>query len=182
MRAFVAAPMRYGRLFLAGDAAHIVPPTGAKGLNLAAADVRVLSRALDRVLPHRRDRRGSTAIPTPACKRVWKVMRYSNYMTSLLHRFETHTPFERRVQQAELDYVAGSARGAHHDRRELRRPAVRGGLTQAVAASHPAHALPAGEVVMLRRVGVAGRRSRACHARICSPHMRRTIRRARSAC
>jgi p-hydroxybenzoate 3-monooxygenase len=106
-RAFVAAPMRYGRLFLAGDAVHIVPPTGAKGLNLAAADVRVLSRALIEFFrtgsTERLDRYSDTCL-----KRVWKGVRYSNYMTSLLHRFEAHTPFERRVQQAELEYVAGS--------------------------------------------------------------------------
>jgi p-hydroxybenzoate 3-monooxygenase len=107
LRAFVAAPMRYGRMFLAGDAAHIVPPTGAKGLNLAAADIRVLSRALIEYFrtgaTGRLDRYSDTCL-----KRVWKVTRYSNYMTSLLHMFETHSEFERRVQQAELDYVAGS--------------------------------------------------------------------------
>jgi p-hydroxybenzoate 3-monooxygenase len=106
-RAYVAAPMRYGRMFLAGDAVHIVPPTGAKGLNLAAADVRVLSRALIEFFrtgaTERLDRYSETCL-----KRVWKGVRYSNYMTSLLHRFEAHTPFERRVQQAELEYVAGS--------------------------------------------------------------------------
>ncbi len=107
LRAFVAAPMRHGRMFLAGDAAHIVPPTGAKGLNLAAADIRVLSRALIEFLragaTERLDRYSDTCL-----KRVWKVTRYSNYMTSLLHRFDTHTPFERRIQQGELEYVAGS--------------------------------------------------------------------------
>ena len=107
VRAFVAEPMRHGRLFLAGDAAHIVPPTGAKGLNLAAADVRVLARALTAFFRtnsmERLDRYSATCL-----RRVWKVVRYSNYMTSLLHRFETHSPFERRVQQAELEYVAGS--------------------------------------------------------------------------
>ena len=107
LRAFVAAPMRHGRMFLAGDAAHIVPPTGAKGLNLAAADIRVLSRALIEFFrlgaTERLDRYSDTCL-----KRVWKVVRYSNYMTSLLHRFETHSTFERRVQQAELEYVAGS--------------------------------------------------------------------------
>jgi p-hydroxybenzoate 3-monooxygenase len=107
LRAFVAAPMRHGRLFLAGDAVHIVPPTGAKGLNLAAADVRVLSRALIEFFRTgsmgRLDRYSDTCL-----KRVWKGVRYSNYMTSLLHRFETHTAFERRVQQAELEYIAGS--------------------------------------------------------------------------
>jgi p-hydroxybenzoate 3-monooxygenase len=106
-RAYVAAPMRYGRMFLAGDAVHIVPPTGAKGLNLAAADIRVLSRALIEFFrtgaTERLDRYSDTCL-----KRVWKGVRYSNYMTSLLHRFDAHTPFERRVQQAELEYVAGS--------------------------------------------------------------------------
>ena len=107
LRAYVAAPMRHGRLFLAGDAVHIVPPTGAKGLNLAVADVRVLSRALIEFF-----RTGATerldCYSDVCLKRVWKGVRYSNYMTSLLHRFEAHTPFERRVQQAELEYVAGS--------------------------------------------------------------------------
>ncbi len=107
VRAFVAAPMRHGRMFLAGDAVHIVPPTGAKGLNLAVADVRVLSRALIEFFrtgtTERLDRYSDTCL-----KRVWKVVRYSNTMTSLLHRFEEHSPFERRVQQAELEYVAGS--------------------------------------------------------------------------
>jgi p-hydroxybenzoate 3-monooxygenase len=94
-------------MFLAGDAAHIVPPTGAKGLNLAAADIRVLSRELIEFF-----RIGSTArldrYSDTCLKRVWKVVRYSNYMTSLLHRFPEHSTFERRVQQAELEYVAGS--------------------------------------------------------------------------
>jgi p-hydroxybenzoate 3-monooxygenase len=107
LRAYVAAPMRHGRLFLAGDAVHIVPPTGAKGLNLAVADVRVLARALIEFFrtgaTERLDRYSETCL-----KRVWKGVRYSNYMTSLLHRFEAHTPFERRLQQAELEYVAGS--------------------------------------------------------------------------
>jgi p-hydroxybenzoate 3-monooxygenase len=108
VRANVAAPMRYGRMFLAGDAVHIVPPTGAKGLNLAAADVRVLSRALIEFFrtgsSERLDRYSDTCL-----RRVWKGVRYSNYMTSLLHRFEAHASFERRVQQAELEYIAGSA-------------------------------------------------------------------------
>ena len=108
VRAFVAAPMRYGRLYLAGDAAHIVPPTGAKGLNLAAADVRVLSRALVEFF-----RTGATARLdryTDIClKRVWKGVRYSSYLTSLLHRFEAHTAFERQLQQTELEYLAMSA-------------------------------------------------------------------------
>jgi p-hydroxybenzoate 3-monooxygenase len=110
VRSFVAAPMRHGRLFLAGDAAHIVPPTGAKGLNLAVADVRVLARALGEFFrtgrTDRLDRYSETCL-----KRVWKTVRYSTYMTNLLHRFETHTPFERQLQQAELTYIAGSPIG-----------------------------------------------------------------------
>jgi p-hydroxybenzoate 3-monooxygenase len=110
MRSFVAAPMRHGALFLAGDAAHIVPPTGAKGLNLAAADVRVLARALiefyaDRS-PRLLDRYSDVCL-----KRVWKAQRFSWWMTSMLHRFPDHTPFERRVQLAELDYITGSPAG-----------------------------------------------------------------------
>jgi p-hydroxybenzoate 3-monooxygenase len=107
LRSFVAAPMQHGRLFLAGDAAHIVPPTGAKGLNLAVADVRVLARAMAEFYGN-----GSTArldhYSQTCLKRVWKTVRYSMYMTGLLHRFPEHTPFERQVQLAELDYVAGS--------------------------------------------------------------------------
>jgi p-hydroxybenzoate 3-monooxygenase len=106
VRSFVAAPMRHGRLFLAGDAAHIVPPTGAKGLNLAAADVRVLARALAALLQGDgalADRYSDTCL-----RRVWKTVRYSTYMTTLLHRFPTHSLFERRIQLAELDYIASS--------------------------------------------------------------------------
>jgi p-hydroxybenzoate 3-monooxygenase len=107
VRSFVAAPMRYGALFLAGDAAHIVPPTGAKGLNLAAADVRVLARALKALL-----QAGDTTLAdrySDTClRRVWKTVRFSNYMTTLLHRFPAHTPFERQIQLAELAYIAGS--------------------------------------------------------------------------
>jgi p-hydroxybenzoate 3-monooxygenase len=107
VRSFVATPMRYGNLFLAGDASHIVPPTGAKGLNLAAADVRVLARALTEFF-----RTGSTArldrYSDTCLRRVWKVVRYSTYMTTLLHRFPTHSAFDRQVQLAELDYVLSS--------------------------------------------------------------------------
>ncbi len=107
VRAFVAAPMRYGKLFLAGDAAHIVPPTGAKGLNLAAADVRVLARALMAYFrtgaTERLDRYSDTCL-----RRVWKVVRYSWHMTSLLHRFPAHSAFERNIQIGELDYLLGS--------------------------------------------------------------------------
>jgi p-hydroxybenzoate 3-monooxygenase len=110
MRSFVAEPMRHGRLFLAGDAVHIVPPTGAKGLNLAAADVRVLSRALADYY-----KSGSTDLLerySEIClRRIWKAQRFSWWMTSMLHRFEEHSAFDRRVQLAELDYVTGSKAG-----------------------------------------------------------------------
>ena len=105
-RSFVSAPMRYGRMFLAGDACHIVPPTGAKGLNLAVADVRVLSRALIEFFkgkPDRLERYSDTCL-----KRVWKAVRYSTYMTTLLHRPPEQTPFEREIQLAELEYVFSS--------------------------------------------------------------------------
>ena len=110
MRSFVAAPMRHGALFLAGDAAHIVPPTGAKGLNLAAADVRVLARALAAFYTERSprllDRYSDVCL-----QRVWKAQRFSWWMTSMLHRFHDRTPFERRMQLAELDYITGSHAG-----------------------------------------------------------------------
>jgi p-hydroxybenzoate 3-monooxygenase len=110
MRSFVAAPMRHGALFLAGDAAHIVPPTGAKGLNLAAADVRVLARALIEFYatrsPRLLDRYSDVCL-----KRVWRAQRFSWWMTSMLHRFPHHTSFERRMQLAELDYITGSRAG-----------------------------------------------------------------------
>jgi p-hydroxybenzoate 3-monooxygenase len=110
MRSFVAEPMQYGRLFLAGDAAHIVPPTGAKGLNLAAADVRVLAYALAR-----RFRTGSTALLdrySDVClRRVWRAQHFSWWMTSMLHRFEG-SEFERRRQLAELDQLIMSRAAA----------------------------------------------------------------------
>jgi p-hydroxybenzoate 3-monooxygenase len=107
MRSFVTEPMQYGRLFLAGDSAHIVPPTGAKGLNLAAGDVAALARALEAFY-----RRGEMALldaySATCLDRVWKVQRFSWWMTSMLHRFATHGEFERRVQVAELAYVTSS--------------------------------------------------------------------------
>ena len=107
MRSFVVEPMRYGRLFLAGDAAHIVPPTGAKGLNLAAADVRVLSRALSAYYAS-----GSKelldAYSQTALRRVWRAEHFSWWMTSLLHRFHDETPFHHRLQLSELAYVVSS--------------------------------------------------------------------------
>jgi len=107
MRSFVVEPMQYGRLFLAGDAAHIVPPTGAKGLNLAVADVRVLARA---VTAHYRDRRNDllAQYSATALRRVWRAEHFSWWMTSMLHRFHDDTPFHHRLQLAELDYVTSS--------------------------------------------------------------------------
>jgi p-hydroxybenzoate 3-monooxygenase len=107
MRSFVVEPMQYGRLFLAGDSAHIVPPTGAKGLNLAVADVRVLARALaDFYNTGRRDL--LDAYSQTCLRRVWKVQRFSWWMTSMLHRFPDENPFDNRRQLAELDYVTSS--------------------------------------------------------------------------
>jgi p-hydroxybenzoate 3-monooxygenase len=107
MRSFVVEPMQCGRLYLAGDAAHIVPPTGAKGLNLAAADVAVLTRAIVAFYRHGTSER-LDAYSETCLRRIWKVQRFSWWMTTLLHRFFNHTPFEHRVQAAELDYVFGS--------------------------------------------------------------------------
>ncbi|HKY94789.1 MAG TPA: 4-hydroxybenzoate 3-monooxygenase [Kiloniellales bacterium] len=107
MRSFVCEPMQAGRLFLAGDAAHIVPPTGAKGMNLAVADVRVLAAAL--IAYYRESRDDLLAAYSATClRRVWKVQRFSWWMTQLLHRFPEHDAFGRHLQQAELDYVVHS--------------------------------------------------------------------------
>ena len=107
LRSFVAEPMRFGRLFLAGDAAHIVPPTGAKGLNLAASDVRYLFDAL-RDHYHDRSDAGLDAYSARALARVWKAERFSWWMTNLLHRFPDKDGFDRRIQQAEFDYLIHS--------------------------------------------------------------------------
>jgi p-hydroxybenzoate 3-monooxygenase len=110
LRSFVAEPMRHGRLFLAGDAAHIVPPTGAKGLNLAAADVRFLAEAF--MAYYRSGRSDLMDGYSARClSRVWKAQRFSWWMTTLTHRFPEASGFERRAQMAELSYLAGS-RGA----------------------------------------------------------------------
>ncbi|GIH66438.1 4-hydroxybenzoate 3-monooxygenase [Microbispora siamensis] len=107
MRGFVAEPMQHGRLFLAGDAAHIVPPTGAKGLNLAVADVRVLTEALARFFAD-----GSTEALdgySRAClPRVWRAQHFSWWMTTLLHTFESDDAYARRLQTSYLDYVTSS--------------------------------------------------------------------------
>jgi len=111
MRSFVVEPMRHGRLFLAGDAAHIVPPTGAKGMNLAIADVHVLSAAIAEWYRSGRtdalDRYSQTCL-----RRVWKAQRFSWWMTQLLHVFPDATAFDRRRQRAELDYVTSSQAAA----------------------------------------------------------------------
>jgi p-hydroxybenzoate 3-monooxygenase len=107
LRSFVSEPMRHGRLFLAGDAAHIVPPTGAKGLNLAASDVAYLSDALIGFYRDG-DREGLDGYGAKALARVWKAERFSWYLTKLMHRFPEDGAFERRMQIAELDYIAGS--------------------------------------------------------------------------
>jgi p-hydroxybenzoate 3-monooxygenase len=111
MRSFVVEPMQYGALFLAGDSAHIVPPTGAKGLNLAVADVWRLARALKQF--YTTGKRDLLDDYSRAClRRVWKVQRFSWWMTSMLHRFPDESPFDRRRQLAELDYVTGSRAAA----------------------------------------------------------------------
>ena len=111
LRSFVAEPLRFGRLFLAGDAAHIVPPTGAKGLNLAASDVGYLSRAL---LEFYRERSEAAldAYSARALARVWKAERFSWWMTSLLHRFADQGEFNRKIQLAELEYLVSSPAAA----------------------------------------------------------------------
>ncbi|MEP7349826.1 MAG: 4-hydroxybenzoate 3-monooxygenase [Sphingorhabdus sp.] len=107
LRSFVFEPMRHGSLFLAGDAAHIVPPTGAKGLNLAASDVSYLSYALIGYFKHN-DNEGVAGYSEKALARVWKSERFSWSLTKLMHRFPEDGPFERRMQVAELDYIASS--------------------------------------------------------------------------
>ena len=111
LRSFVVEPMQYARLFLAGDSAHIVPPTGAKGLNLAVADVRMLAEGFARFYAYGRrellDRYSEIVL-----RRVWKVQRFSWWMTSMLHRFDEDNAFDQRRQLAELDYVTSSRAAA----------------------------------------------------------------------
>lgn len=107
MRSFVAEPMQHGKLFILGDAAHIVPPTGAKGLNLAVADVRVLTRAL--IDFYKKGTSEGLQKYTEIClRRIWKVQRFSSWMTTMMHRFENEDGFAHRMHLAELDYVVGS--------------------------------------------------------------------------
>lgn len=111
MRSFMVEPMQRGRLFLAGDSAHIVPPTGAKGMNLAFADVVFLSRALDVFYKNKRDDRLENYSAT-CLRRVWYAQRFSWWMTQILHRFPHETAFDRRRQLSDLDYITRSASAA----------------------------------------------------------------------
>jgi p-hydroxybenzoate 3-monooxygenase len=107
MRSFVVEPMQHGRLFLAGDSAHIVPPTGAKGMNLAFADVAMLSRALEAFYKNKRNDRLENYSAT-CLRRVWYAQRFSWWMTQILHRFPSETAFDRRRQLSDLDYITRS--------------------------------------------------------------------------
>ena len=111
MRSFVCEKMQHERLFLAGDAAHIVPPTGAKGMNLAVADVRHLSRALQRFYT-KGDEADLKGYSQRCLKRIWRAEHFSWWMTSMLHRFENVEPFTQRLQESELRYVVSSASGS----------------------------------------------------------------------
>lgn len=110
LRSFVTEPMRFGKLFLAGDAAHIVPPTGAKGLNLAASDIAYLASALIEYYQYGSEQ-GIEQYSEKCLQRVWKAERFSWWMTNLLHDFEGDTAFEKKLKQAELNYVLGSEAG-----------------------------------------------------------------------
>jgi p-hydroxybenzoate 3-monooxygenase len=107
MRSFVTEPMQYGRLFLCGDAAHIVPPTGAKGMNLAFTDVYALAKGLD-AFYHNGDSAKLGSYSDVSLNRIWKVQRFSWWMTQLLHKFPDDNPFDQRRQMAELDYLVNS--------------------------------------------------------------------------
>jgi p-hydroxybenzoate 3-monooxygenase len=108
LRSFVAEPLRYGRLFLAGDAGHVVPPTGAKGLNLAVSDIRYLAAALIDALAGSTSTTGLDEYSDRALARVWKAVRFSWWLTRLMHRFPDQEPFDLKIQEAELSYLAGS--------------------------------------------------------------------------
>jgi p-hydroxybenzoate 3-monooxygenase len=110
LRSFVTEPMRFGRLFLAGDAAHIVPPTGAKGLNLAASDVKYLSQALQDFYLERSDA-GIEAYSARCLRRIWKAERFSWWFTTLMHQFPQDAAIDARLKEAELDYLMHSQVG-----------------------------------------------------------------------
>jgi p-hydroxybenzoate 3-monooxygenase len=110
LRSFVAEPLRFGRLFLAGDAGHIVPPTGAKGLNLAATDVKLLATALIEFYRERSDT-GLADYSARCLRRIWRAERFSWWLTLLLHRFPDDGPIAAKLQQAELDYLMNSEAG-----------------------------------------------------------------------
>jgi p-hydroxybenzoate 3-monooxygenase len=107
MRSFVSTPMQHGRLFLAGDAAHIVPPTGAKGLNLAVGDVKRLAQGIDDFYRSASEA-GLASYTEQALKRIWRAEYFSWWMTSMLHTFEDASPFQRQIQRAELENVVNS--------------------------------------------------------------------------
>ncbi|HEV7418040.1 MAG TPA: FAD-dependent monooxygenase, partial [Tianweitania sediminis] len=107
LRSFVAEPLRFGQLFLAGDAAHIVPPTGAKGLNLAMSDVAILADALIEAAVEKSDA-GIDQYSSHVLQRIWKAERFSWWMTSLLHTFPESDAFSRRIQRADFDYLVSS--------------------------------------------------------------------------
>ncbi len=107
LRSFIASPMQYGRLFLAGDAVHITPPAGAKGLNLAVADVRMMASGLTQYY-RTGSSAGLNAYSENCLERVWKTVRFSTMLTGLLHKFPEHSPFERNLQLTELEYILGS--------------------------------------------------------------------------
>jgi len=111
MRSFVVEPMQYGRLFLAGDAAHIVPPTGAKGMNLALYDVKVLAAALEDWY-RSGDLSGLEAYSDTCLRRVWRAEHFSWWMTAMLHRFPADDPFDRKLQLSQLRYVTTSPAAA----------------------------------------------------------------------
>jgi p-hydroxybenzoate 3-monooxygenase len=110
MRSYVAEPMQTGRLFLAGDAAHIVPPTGAKGLNSAIADVAIMARAIEAYCL-RQDDTGLNNYTETCLRRIWQIERFSWWMTSMMHKFDNHGPFDARMQTAELNYILNSSAG-----------------------------------------------------------------------
>ncbi|NDP62193.1 4-hydroxybenzoate 3-monooxygenase [Polaromonas sp.] len=111
LRSFVTEPMRFGRMFLAGDAAHIVPPTGAKGLNLAATDVKYLSSALTEFYQEKSEA-GIDAYSERCLRRIWRAERFSWWFTSLMHRFPENGEIGQKFQEAELDYIINSEAGA----------------------------------------------------------------------